>query len=137
MRVGRLLMQILEGVLVLALFRALFTLREPNVPRIPFIIGITMNLSLQWLMITALRKQKNIERLSSAERNNVSNRQRAMLKPLLLGCFSLFIILMVNVALFVSHTYSARPFAFVTVIAAALTFVFLVVRFAQLKRLQG
>ncbi len=137
MRIGRLSMQILEGVLVLGLFRALFILRDPNVPHIPLIIGITMNLSFQWLLITALRKQKTNQKLSPAEQTVIINRQRGAMRILFIGAFSLFVVLMVDMGLLMSHIYSIRAFAFVALIAAALTFTFLTLRFSQLKKLQG
>jgi len=133
----RLLLQIFEGFLVLGLLRVLLLLRYPNVSRIALLVGIAINLLFQAVVITALRKQKRVEQLLPAERDQVNNRQRAMLRLLFIGSSCLFVALMVNVGLFVAHMYSIRTFAFVVLAAAALTFVFLTVRITQLNRSQG
>lgn len=132
-----LLVQIFEAVLVIALIRGLFALRDPNLPRVPLIVGIAINLCFQWLMITALRRQKTIEKLSPAKQTAISNRQRGVMRVLFVGCSFLFVALTVNVGLFISHMYSIRAFAFVAIVAAAFTFAFLTFRFTQLKRSGG
>ena len=131
----RLFLQIFEGLLVIGLVAGLSQFRDPSVPRLPLVIGLIVNLCFQAAIITGLRKQKRGGQLSPAERNDVSNRQGAMLKVLLIGSSFLFVALMVNVGLFVSHTYSIRTFAFVTLVAAVLTFVFLTFRFTRLQRM--
>lgn len=133
----KLLIQISEGLLVIGLLLGLLSLRDPNVPRIPLIIGITVNLCLQAAMIKALRKQKSIEQLSPAERNEANQGQRALLKPLFIASSFLSVVLMVDVGLFISHTYSARVFAIIALVAMVLSFAFLTHRFSQLKKSQA
>jgi NADH:ubiquinone oxidoreductase subunit 3 (subunit A) len=130
-------LQIFEGLLVIGLLAGLLSFRDPDVPRIALLGGLAVNLLLQAAVITALRKQKRVEQLQAAERDRVANRQHAMLRVMFIGCSFLFVALVVDVGLFVSHTYSARTFAFVALVAAASTFIFLTFRFARLQRSQG
>jgi NADH:ubiquinone oxidoreductase subunit 3 (subunit A) len=133
----RLPLQIFEGLLVIGLLAGLLSFRDPNVPRIALLCGTAVNLLLQAAVITALRKQKRVKQLPAAERNRVTSRQHAMLRVMFIGCSFLFVALMADMGLFVSHTYSARTFAFVALVAAASTFVFLTFRFARLQKSQG
>jgi hypothetical protein len=133
----RLPLQIFEGLLVIALIAGLSQFRDPNLPRLPLFTGLIINLCFQAGIIAALRKQKRVEQLSPVERNQVANRQRAVLKVMLIGCSFLFVALTADVGLFISHVYSARTFAFVALIAAVFAFVFLTIRFTRLQRSQG
>jgi len=128
---------VFEAMLLFGLLGGLLSLIDGQVPHVVAFSAIAINLLLQTAIITALRKQKRVEQLSPAEKTVVINRQREILKVTFIGAFSLFVVLMVNVGLFISHTYSIRTFAFVVLVAAALTFVFLMVRITQLNRSQG
>jgi hypothetical protein len=125
---------VFEAMLLFGLLGGLLSLRDAQVPHIVTFAAIAINLLLQTATIFALRKQKRNEQLPAAEKTVVINRQRTILKATFIGAASLFLVLMVNVGLFVSHTYSIRTFAFIVLVAAFLFFVFLTVRFTQLNR---
>jgi hypothetical protein len=106
-------------------------------PQWPNVVGIAVNLLWQYMTLLAIRKQKNIAKLAPAEQTAAMNQQRAILKPLFIGGFSLFVVLMISVGLFLSHAYSIRTFAFVAVTASTLTFCFLVFSITRLRKRQG
>jgi hypothetical protein len=129
------ILQAFEVLLVLALLFGIVA--EFRNPQWPGVVGIAVNVLWQYVTLLAIRRQKNIAQLAPPEQTEVMNQQRAILKPLFIGCFSLFVMLMISVGLFLSHAYSIRTFAFVVVTASALTFCFLVVSFTRLQKRQG
>jgi hypothetical protein len=129
------ILQAFEVLLVLALlFGIVAEFRDPKWPRV---VGIAVNVLWQYGTLLAIRRQRNTARLAPAEQTVVMNRQRAILKPLFIGCFSLFVVLMIDVGLFVSHTYTSRTFAFIAAIASALTFCFLIFNFYSTQKRLG
>jgi hypothetical protein len=126
------ILQVFEVVLVLALlFGIVEEFRDPQWPRV---VGIAVNLLWQYVTLLAIRRQKNIAQLTPREQTAVMNQQRAILKPLFIGGFSLFGVLLISVGLFLSHSYSIRTFAFVAVTASALTFCFLTFSITRLGK---
>jgi hypothetical protein len=105
-------------------------------PQWQSLIGFAFNILWQYMTLSAIRRQKNIAQLSPAEQSAAMNRQRATLKPLLIGSFSLLVVLMISVWLFLLHEYSIRTFVSVSVIASALTTCFLVFSFTRLQNKQ-
>ncbi|WP_263366100.1 hypothetical protein [Edaphobacter bradus] len=129
------ILQAFEVVLVLALLFGI--VEEFRDPQWPGVVGIAVNLLWQYVTLLAIRRQKSIAQLTPHEQTTVMNQQRAILKPLFIGGFSLFAVLMISVGLFLSHAYSIRTFAFVVVIASALAFSFLLFSFTRLRKRQG
>jgi hypothetical protein len=128
------ILQAFEVLLVLALLFGIVA--EFRNPQWPWVVGIAVNVLWQYVTLLAIRRQKHIAQLAPPEQTAAMNQQRPILKPLFIGCFSLFVVLMINVGLFLSHAYSTRTFAFVVLTASALTFCFLVFSFTRLQKRQ-
>jgi hypothetical protein len=130
----RLPLLIFEGLLLLGLLRGLLWLGNPNIPRLPLFIGIAINLFIQACIVTAFRKQKNAESLSPEDQSVSQNRQRLVMKTVAMGAGIYAALLMANVALFISHKYSARIFASVALAEMISMFLFLFIRLTKVQK---
>jgi hypothetical protein len=130
-------LRILQAFEVLLAFGLLVGLvAEFRNPQWPRVVGIAINLLWQYMTLLAIRRQKNIAQLAPLQQAAVMNQQRATLEPLFVCGFSLFIVLLMSVGLFLSHAYSIRTFAFIAATASAITFCFLVFSFTRLQKRQ-
>jgi VIT1/CCC1 family predicted Fe2+/Mn2+ transporter len=130
-------LRILQAFEVLLVFALLFGIvAEFRNPQWPNLIGFAVNILWQYMTLSAIRRQKNIAQLAPSEQSAAMNQQRALLKPLFIGGFSLFGVLLISVGLFLTHAYSIKTFAFVSVIASALAFCFLVFSLTRLQKRQ-
>jgi len=133
----RIFLAFFEALLVFGLFRGAFLLKDGDIPRIAIFTGIAVNLFLQFVIVSAIRKSGRTTKPSPEEQALLLERQRAILKNLLAVVSCFVVVLMVNVALFISHVYSARAFAIVSLIAMVFAFTFLTFRFGRLQKSRG
>jgi hypothetical protein len=127
-------LQAFEVFLVLSLLFGVVA--EFRNPQWPSLIGFAVNILWQYMTLSAIRRLKSIAQLSPADQSAAMSRQRARLKPLFIGSFSLFAVLMISVGLFLSHAFSTRTFAFIVITTSTLTFGFLVFSFTRLQKRQ-